>query len=158
MRNEPAGTTKMAIMVAIVAIIVASIALLAVTQMQNNGLGSSATTTEEGIAPPTASSSGTSSTSSTPSRSLSLGYTDALNTFGGYRFQFSNCSGTPGTLALASGVPFLLDNRDAVAHSIKVGSTSYSVGAYGYRIASVTTKGTYNITCDGKGAATLKVE
>ncbi len=76
----------------------------------------------------------------------------------GYRFQFSNCHGTPGSLVVKSGKYFLLDNRDAKAHTFAFAGQSYSVGAYGAAVAAVWKAGTYNITCDGGGAASLTVQ
>ncbi len=76
----------------------------------------------------------------------------------GYRFQFSNCRGTPGSLVVKAGKYFLLDNRDATSHTIAVAGKSYSVGSYGAAVAAVWKPGTYNITCDGGGAASLTVQ
>lgn len=76
----------------------------------------------------------------------------------GYRFQFSNCRGTPGSLVVKAGKYFLLDNRDAKSHTIAVAGQSYSIGAYGAAVAAVWKPGTYNITCDGGGAASLTVQ
>jgi hypothetical protein len=89
---------------------------------------------------------------------LGITYDEAIELYGDYRFQFVDCHGTPGSINMAAGSTFLLDNRDAEAHTIKVGSTSYSVAAYGFRVAKAPKAGTYNITCDGGGAATLKVQ
>lgn len=76
----------------------------------------------------------------------------------GYRFQFSNCHGTPGSLVVKAGKYFLLDNRDAKSHTIAVAGQSYSVGAYGAAVAAVWKVGTHQITCDGGGAASLTVQ
>lgn len=76
----------------------------------------------------------------------------------GYRFQFSSCRGTPGNLVVKAGKYFLFDNRDAKSHTIAVAGQSYSVGAYGAAVAAVWKPGTYNITCDGGGAASLTVQ
>lgn len=76
----------------------------------------------------------------------------------GYRFQFSKCSGTPGSLVVKSGKYFLLDNRDAQSHTFSVAGQSYSVGGYGAAVAAVWKTGTHQITCDGGGAASLTVE
>ncbi len=76
----------------------------------------------------------------------------------GYRFQFSGCHGTPGSLVVKAGKYFLFDNRDAKSHTIAVAGQSYSVGAYGAAVAAVWKAGTYNITCDGGGAASLTVQ
>jgi len=76
----------------------------------------------------------------------------------GYRFQFSHCSGTPGSLTVKAGKYFLLDNRDAQSHTFAVAGQSYSIGGYGAAVAAVWKTGTFQITCDGGGAASLTVE
>jgi hypothetical protein len=150
MKNDQSGTTKMAIMMAIVAIVVASIALLAVSKMQKTSVGGSPAVSDEGSAPVG---------SSTPGKPLGLSYTQAQDLYAdGYRIQFSSCSGTPGTLNVAAGSTIMLDNRDNTAHTIKVGGTSYSLGAYGFRVVKASAKGKLQVTCDGKGAAVLNVQ
>ncbi len=88
------------------------------------------------------------------------GYSQALDKYGksGYRIQFTNCSATPSKLAVAKTASFMLDNRDAVAHTVKIGSYTYRLGAQGYAIASITKVGTYNMTCDGGGTGQLVVQ
>lgn len=76
----------------------------------------------------------------------------------GYRFQFTHCSGTPGSLVVKAGKYFLLDNRDAQSHTFAVAGQSYSVGGYGAAVAAVWKLGKYQITCDGGGAASLTIE
>lgn len=76
----------------------------------------------------------------------------------GYRFQFSKCHGTPGSLVVKLGRYFLLDNRDAQSHTFALAGHSYSVGGYGASVAAVWKTGKYQITCDGGGAAALTVE
>lgn len=76
----------------------------------------------------------------------------------GYRYQFANCSGLPGTFTIKRGVKFMLDNRDSVRHVIGIGTNKYTVPAYGYAIISVNTPNAYYITCDGGGAAEIKVQ
>ncbi len=87
-------------------------------------------------------------------------YSQLVDSFkaSGFRYQFSNCSGTPGSLTMKLGTKYMLDNRDPAKHIIKVGKLSYTIGAYGYTIATASVVGTQNITCDGKGAATLIVQ
>lgn len=89
-----------------------------------------------------------------------LSYNQALKIYGanGYRIQFSECHGNPGHLSIREGVKFMLDNRDNKAHTIKVKSRSFKLPAYGFAVISATETGTYNITCDGGGAAELNVE
>lgn len=76
----------------------------------------------------------------------------------GYRFQFSGCHGTPGSLVVKAGKYFLLDNRDAKAITIAVAGQSYKIGAYSAAVAAVWKVGTHQITCNGGGAASLTVQ
>ena len=80
-----------------------------------------------------------------------------------YRIQFVECHGTAtypgmGTLIVKKNVKFMLDNRDKEAHTFAFAGQSHRVGGLGWLIASVDKAGTYNITCDGGGAATLTIE
>ena len=100
--------------------------------------------------------------SSSPADQKSLTYTKALSLYP-YRIQFSNCRGfvgTPGngTLAIKRGVKFMLDNRDNQSHRIAFVGHSIHLEPYGFAIVSATSTGTYPLTCDGGGSATLKVE
>lgn len=76
----------------------------------------------------------------------------------GYRFQFSNCHGTPGSLVVKTDRAFLLDNRDERAHTFAVAGRSYHVGGYSAAVVSIAKAGTYAITCDGGGAASVTVQ
>jgi hypothetical protein len=100
--------------------------------------------------------------SSTPKipPAASLSYAQALNIYGksGYRIQFSNCSGNPGSLSIAKGTKFMLDNRDDKPHKIVVKSQTFNLKAYGFAVVTAKDVGTYNITCDGGGSAELNVE
>lgn len=94
-----------------------------------------------------------------PTAPAPTSYSEALSLYGltGYRIQFVNCSASPGSLVVKRGQKFMIDNRDAKAHVIAVGSAKYSLSAYGYRIVSTAQTGTLNITCDGGGAGRLTV-
>jgi len=85
-------------------------------------------------------------------------YADAIAAYQNRRIQFTNCTGSPGSMVLKQYAKIMLDNRDAKSHTIKVGASSYRLAARGWTIATVNTIGTYNITCDGGGAASLNVQ
>ncbi|MDO8509687.1 MAG: hypothetical protein Q7S24_00930 [bacterium] len=87
-------------------------------------------------------------------------YGDALNIYGksGYRLQFSNCSGTPGTFTIKLGTKFMIDNRDAKSHLISIGTKKYNLSAYDFAIVTIQKIGDINITCDGGGAAHVLVQ
>lgn len=93
-----------------------------------------------------------------------LKYDDALALYAGRLFQFTSCVAgpppviSPGSLSIKQGAKYMIDNRDKTAHTIRVGSTPYLLAAQSFRIISAPTKGTYNITCDGGGAAQLQVQ
>lgn len=76
----------------------------------------------------------------------------------GFRFQFANCHGTPGSLTVKRGKYFLLDNRDAKAITIAVAGQSYKISAYGAAVAAISKVGTHQITCNGGGAAKVIVQ
>ncbi|MDO8557854.1 MAG: hypothetical protein Q7S09_01525 [bacterium] len=88
-------------------------------------------------------------------------YQDALGVYSasGFRFQFSNCQASPGSLVMKVGAKFMLDNRDVVARTIGVSSKIYNIGAYGFAIATAPVQtGTHYITCNGGGTATISVQ
>jgi len=74
-----------------------------------------------------------------------------------YRFQFDDCHGSPGRLVLKSGRSFILDNRDGSPITIAFAGKSYRVPSYSSALASTTSVGTHQVTCNGGGAATLIV-
>lgn len=107
----------------------------------------------------------TTATYQKPSSSTSLSatqrYIDALKIYktSGYYFQFLKCHGQPGSLTIKKGKKFMLDNRDSVSHKIAFTGQSYRIGGYGFAIATAPLKpGTYFITCDGGGAASILVQ
>jgi len=61
---------------------------------------------------------------------------------------------------MKTGTKFMLDNRDSVARTIAIeGGQSYSLSAYGFKIATAPAKeGTYYITCNKGGAASITVQ
>lgn len=89
-------------------------------------------------------------------------YLDAIRIYKnpGYYFQFVDCHGAPGTLTMKKGKKFMLDNRDNKTRKIAIqGGESFKIGAYNFAIATAPSKtGTYYITCDGGGAATISVQ
>ena len=89
-----------------------------------------------------------------------LNYNQALAIYqkNGYRIQLSSCHGTPGRLSIKKGAKFMLDNRDSKAHKLVVKSQTFNISGYGFSIVTAKDVGTYNITCDGGGAAELNVE
>ncbi len=114
-------------------------------------------TPAEEVEPETTTGSGSNTGSGAPAP---LTFEEAYQIYAasGYRFEFAGCHGRPGTLSMKKGTKFMLDNRDNEPHTIVVGSTRYRLGAYGFAIATAKDIGTYNITCDGGGAAQVIVQ
>jgi plastocyanin len=63
-----------------------------------------------------------------------------------------------GSLVVKQGTKVMFDNRDAAAHTIAMKGVSVKVGALNFAVVTASTLGTYNITCDGGGAASINVE
>ena len=87
-------------------------------------------------------------------------YGEAVATYGksGYRFQFVDCSGTPGYLTMKLGVKFMIDNRDNESHQIAIGTEVYKLEAYDFAIVNIKKTGDFIITCDGGGAAHVLIQ
>lgn len=86
-------------------------------------------------------------------------YENALDVYGksGWRFQFVKCSGLPGSMVMKLGTKFMIDNRDNADHQIAIGTQTYKLSAYDFAIISIKKAGSYNITCDGGGAARVEI-
>ncbi|MEK7616078.1 MAG: hypothetical protein AAB420_02650 [Patescibacteria group bacterium] len=68
-----------------------------------------------------------------------LSYQDAIKKYGGVRFQFNDmCQASPSQLTIKKGAAIMLDNRAKVARTISVGTSKYSLAAYGFRIVTPT--------------------
>jgi hypothetical protein len=52
----------------------------------------------------------------------------------------------------------MFDNRDNKSHNFGIGTKSFKLGAYNYAILTTTKTGSFNITCDGGGAAKVVVQ
>ncbi len=87
-----------------------------------------------------------------------LTYEQAITQYGKYRIQFVHCNGQPGSMNVPVGVKVMLDNRDTIAHTVKVGTKSYKLPALGFAIASMTSLGEQAVLCDGGGASTINVQ
>ncbi len=125
-------------------------------------------TSADGSATSTTSTADTTKKSTSPTKappaplSATQRYLDAIKIYktSGYYFQFVDCHGLPGSLTLKKGKKFMLDNRDAKTRKIAIkGGQSFTITAYNFAIATAPSKpGTYYITCDGGGAASILVQ
>lgn len=87
-----------------------------------------------------------------------LTYAAALDKYRGAVMQFVNCRVLNGTFTLKKGVSFMLDNRDSIAHTIKIQGKSYRLGGYSFAIATPLTVGNSFVTCDGGGSGEVRVQ
>ena len=80
-----------------------------------------------------------------------MNYTDLVNKYIGYRFQFANnCStASPSAFVIKSGSKFMIDNRENIAHTFTFDKQKYAVKPYGYVIITTRTAGTQAVFCDG---------
>lgn len=57
------------------------------------------------------------------------------------------------------GTEVLLDNRTNTPIAIKLAGASYDLGAYGYKVAALSTEGTFMVSCgENKNVATVAVQ
>ncbi len=108
-------------------LVVASLVLFAAagcnTQTAKNSDQQTSTTTPKKTAPAPSSS-----------------YTQALKTYGTNRIQYDqDCVAIPSQVAFKGGTKVMLDNRDDVAKKVTIGTTTYSLAAWGYKIATIPT-------------------
>ncbi|MDO8626392.1 MAG: hypothetical protein Q7K39_02965 [Candidatus Magasanikbacteria bacterium] len=76
----------------------------------------------------------------------------------GLYIQFTACHGLPGTLSVKKGAKVMLDNRDAVGHTLGFEGRLYGLGSYRSVLVTPLKVGTQYITCDGGGSAQLNVQ
>lgn len=78
-------------------------------------------------------------------------YVEMISKIGGYRFQFSNnCASVyPSTFAIKSGVQFMIDNRDSIAHVFSFSGQKFNVAGFGYAIVTSSKIGDQTVFCDG---------
>ncbi len=83
-----------------------------------------------------------------------LTYTQALEQYKDRRMQFdADCVATPNNVTYKNPVTLMLDNRAPVARKIVINGRSYSLGAYGFAIASISAKPLpkeLSVQCGGK--------
>ena len=106
--------------------------------------------------PSTATSTPT-STPVTTSGTKKLAYGDAIKAYP-ERFQFSQCQGSPATIAIKKGSPVMLDNRDAVSHTFVADKQTFKIAGYDYALLYPQVLGNLPVTCDGKTRVTLNVQ
>ena len=160
--------SKKSAIITLIAVVVIVLAGWWIIASRNNSTTTTTTPTAGQMAAQTPTASSTTPVASTtvpstgtgaPGSANNIAYNKALEIYGkGYRFQFSQCHGTPRYISVRQGVKLMLDNRDNKAHTIVVKSQTFHLPSYGFAIITAKDAGTYNITCDGGGAGQLNVE
>ncbi|MEX2090663.1 MAG: hypothetical protein WD989_00835 [Candidatus Paceibacterota bacterium] len=65
-------------------------------------------------------------------------YTELVKEYDGRRIQFNqDCAAIPNYITYKNGTSIMIDNRSGDARIVKVGSNSYSLQGYGYRIITL---------------------
>ena len=83
--------------------------------------------------------SGAKATPATSSASVKT-YNELIKEYdvGGRRVQFDQrCQMSPSAVTYKNGTKIMLDNRSAEAKKITIGGSSYSLGAYGYQLVTL---------------------
>lgn len=110
--------------------------------------------TDNNLAAGPAATSTEPSAAKTPAK---LSYGDAIKAYP-ERFQFTGCQGSPAIIAVKLGSPVMLDNRNAVAHTIVADKQTFKLAGYNYAVLYPKTLGNLVVTCDGKNSVTLNVQ
>lgn len=115
-------------------------------------------TQEQVVAPkPTKpSSSKPSTTTYTDNRS----YTELIGAYKNTLVQFgTSCQVLKSNQVFKVGTEVLLDNRNSVPVTLKIGSSVHNLGAYGYKVISLASEGTFMVDCnDHQNVATITVQ
>lgn len=102
------------------------------------------------------SSSKPSTTTYTDNRSyteLIAAYKNALVQFG------TSCQVLKSNQVFKIGTEVLLDNRNSVPVTLKIGSSAHTLGAYGYKVISLASEGTFMVDCNShQNVATITVQ
>lgn len=101
--------------------------------------------------------------SPTPAPAARLTYDQALQTYGSggnnYRYQFApNCQPVPSSLTFKRGSRFMLDNRDEVAHTFKIGNQTIRLNKFAFAVVTARQTGDLDIKCDDINRAKLLVQ
>ena len=149
-------------------IVVILIAAGAFFWLQNGSPSSTTkTTTPTHSSAPTAKPSATkgAQVTTSPDATPSMTYTQLVQMYAGKTLQFSeSCQVTPKSFVLKNNTAILLDNRSASAKTIVIEGRSYSLGAYGYQVVTVSSSSlpsTLHVNCDSSvnvGTINLQAE
>lgn len=87
-------------------------------------------------------------------------YTELVAAYKGKMLQFgASCQVLISNQVFKLGSDILLDNRNSSPVAIKIGSSSYQLGSYGYKVVSLDTTGKFMVDCGSQqNVAILTVE
>lgn len=104
-------------------------------------------------------------------KKVSVGYEDALYVYNGKIIQLSSenisksgpsCQATPINVTYKNGTEIMIDNRTDTNRKVKLGGSTYSVSAYGFKIVKLSSKvlpATWLVDCDSQeNIATILIQ
>jgi hypothetical protein len=99
----------------------------------------------------------------TPPPSNNAAYNQALVTYTSRRIQFQqSCQAVPNVVVYKTGTTIMLDNRASISHTIKMDGVSYLIGAYNFRLVTLSNSKLPHMTlidCDkSQNVATITIE
>lgn len=102
----------------------------------------------------------TSSKPSKPAEVDSRSYTQLIGVYKDRLVQFgSSCQVLKSNQVFKLGSEVLLDNRNSVPVSIKMGDNTYNLSAYGYQVVGLNTEGKFMVDCNAhQNVATISVQ
>lgn len=75
-------------------------------------------------------------------------YSSLVAQYASRRMQFAEaCQATPVAVTYKAGTAIMLDNRAGTPITLSLGNKSYTLGAYGYQIITLNTKGEFLVDC-----------
>ncbi|MBP9821979.1 MAG: hypothetical protein KBC81_00825 [Candidatus Pacebacteria bacterium] len=90
----------------------------------------------------------------TPVATVMPSYSQLVAQYGANRIQFTNdCQAIPASMVFKSGGSLLLDNRMNKAITVTISGMAYPLGAYGYKVVTVSSPSApkiVNVACDAR--------
>jgi plastocyanin len=100
-----------------------------------------------------------SSTAATSSSTGKLSLAQAIALYKGKSLEVgAACAVNPASLDVSSGTRIMVHNESTKTHNVLVGNVALTILPYHYRTVPMGTAGSMAVKCDGKNAATVKVE
>ncbi len=88
------------------------------------------------------------------------GYAELINAYKDHMLQFgASCQVRASDQNYKIGSEVLLDNRNDVPVTVKIGSNTYTLPAYGHQVITLSTEGKFMVDCnDHQNVATVSVQ